>query len=138
MVQAKPIGGQPESKKGKKGKDKGIDGVISFIDDSSNKPKRNLIQVKSGKVKSGDIRDLAGTVENEKAVMGVFITLEPPSKDMITAAVSAGYYTSPGWDKDYPKIQILTIEQLFNGEEIKMPPIKMTFRKAKKDTKKEG
>jgi hypothetical protein len=42
-------------------------------------PKRVVVQVKSGKVKSGDIRDLVGTVEREKATIGIFITLEPPS-----------------------------------------------------------
>jgi len=43
----------------------------------------------------GDIRDLKGTLEREKAALGVFITLEPPSQDMETEAVSAGYYLSP-------------------------------------------
>jgi site-specific DNA-methyltransferase (adenine-specific) len=50
--------------------------VINFIDDASAKPKRVLVQVKSGHVKSGDIRDLVGTVQREQAAMGVFITLE--------------------------------------------------------------
>ncbi len=44
------------------------------------KPKRVLVQVKSGHVKSGDIRDLVGTVQRENAAIGVFITLETPSK----------------------------------------------------------
>jgi len=42
-------------------------------------------------------------------------------------AVSAGIYRSPGWNKDYPKIQILTTEQLLNREEIQMPPVRATF-----------
>ena len=79
LIRAKPLGGQEGSKAGKKGSDKGIDGVITFIDDNTGKPKRVLVQVKSGHVNAGDIRDLIGTVEQEKAALGVFITLEPPT-----------------------------------------------------------
>ncbi len=133
LIQAKPVGGDPGSRKGKKGKDRGIDGIITFIDDPYEKPKQVIVQVKSGKVKSGDIRDLTGTAEREKAAIGVFITLESPSKDMQTEAVSAGFYKSPGWNRDYPKIQILTIEELFSGAQVQMPPVKATFKSAQKE-----
>ncbi len=132
LVRAKPLGATGGGKTGKKGSDKGIDGVINFIDDSSRKPKRVLVQVKSGKVKSGDIRDLRGTVEREDAAMGVFITLEESSRDMRTEAVSAGFYHSLGWGTDYPKIQVLTIEELLHGAEIKMPPQYGTFKEAQR------
>ena len=56
-------------------------------------------------MKSGDIRDLRGTVEHANAAMGVFITLEDPSRDMNKEAVSAGFYHSPGRDTDYPKFR---------------------------------
>jgi DNA modification methylase len=132
LVQAKPLGGQEGSKSGKKGSDKGIDGVITFIDDAYAKPKRVLVQVKSGHVKSGDIRDLVGTVQRENAAIGVFITLEPPSRDMITEAVSAGYYDSPGWHQKYPRIQIRTIAELLKGARIDMPAQYGTFKQAQK------
>jgi site-specific DNA-methyltransferase (adenine-specific) len=134
LIKARPLGGEAGSKQGKKGSDKGIDGVITFIDDTSNKPKRAIVQVKSGKVKSGDIRDLKGTVEREKAAMGIFLTLDSPSKDMKTEAASAGFYHSPGWNKDYPRIQILTIEELFKGAEVKMPPWTSTFKQAQAES----
>jgi len=137
LVEAKPLGGQEGSKSGKKGADKGIDGIINFIDDDSGKAKRVIVQVKSGKVKSGDIRDLIGTLDREKAAIGVYITLENPTKPMIQEAVSAGHYLSEGWNKQYPKIQILTIEELLGGAKIDMPPIKATFKQAKKEKKKE-
>lgn len=89
-----------------------------------------LGQVKSGHVKSGDIRDLCGTVERENAAMGVFITLEAPSKPMQTEAVSAGYYHSPAWDRNYPKVQIYTIDDLLSGKRIDAPPQYGTFKKA--------
>ena len=90
------------------------------------------MQVKSGHVKSGDIRDLKGTLQREQAAIGVFITLEPPSKDMITEAVSAGFYYSPGWNQNYPRIQILTIEELLHGSTVKMPPQFGTFKQAQR------
>jgi len=99
LVRARPLGGEAGSTEGKKGSDKGIDGVIAFIDDSSGKPKRVLIQVKSGHVSSQLIRDLRGTIEREKAAIGVFITLEEPTKEMTKEAATAGFYSSPGWAK---------------------------------------
>ena len=112
LVQAKPLGGESGGREGKKGSDKGIDGVISFVNEKG-KTERVLIQVKSG-----DIRDLRGVLDREEAALGVFITLEEPSKDMITEAVSSGYYHSDLWQREDPRIQILTIEELLNGKAI--------------------
>lgn len=130
LVKGRPFGGQEGSKTGKKGGDQGIDGVITFIDDTYNKPKRVLVQVKSGRVRPGDVRDLRGTVERENAAIGVFITLEMPSKEMIAEAVSAGYYHSPGWNVDYPRLQILTVSELLHGAGVQMPPQYGTFKKS--------
>ncbi len=67
------------------------------------------------------------------AAIGVFITMEEPSRDMITEAVSAGYYHSDGWGQDYPRIQILTIDDLLHGRaEVKMPPQFGTFKQAQR------
>ena len=132
LVKAKPLGGQEGSKVGKKGSDRGIDGVITFIDDAYSKAKRVLVQVKSGHVKSGDIRDLIGTVQRENAAIGVFITLEEPTRDMKTEAISAGHYESTGWNQRYPRIQILTIAELLRGARIDMPPQYSTFKQAQR------
>ncbi len=132
LIRAKPLGGLEGSKTGKKGSDKGIDGVITFIDDAYAKPKRVLVQIKSGLVKSGDIRDLVGTVQRENAAIGVFITLEAPTRDMNTEAVSAGYYESPGWNQKYPRIQIRTIAELLRGTKVDMPPQYGTFKQAQR------
>ena len=74
LIKARPLG-DIGGKQGKKGSDKGIDGVITFIDDATSKVKRVLIQVKSGHVKSGDIRDLRGTIDREGAAIGIFMVL---------------------------------------------------------------
>ena len=70
--------------------------------------------------------------------MGVFITLKPFTKEMRTEAVSAGSYHSPLWDKDYPKIQILTIEELLQGKAVEMPSATSPYAKAPKVSTKEG
>ena len=138
LIQAKPLGGQVGSKTGKKGSDKGIDGVITFLDDNTGKPKQIMVQVKSGHVKSGDIRDLIGVLDREKAAIGVFVTLEPPTADMTTEAIKAGKYHSPGWNQDYRRVQILTIEELLQGKQVQMPPTAQTFKQAQKANKGKG
>lgn len=69
--------------------------------------------------------------------MGVFVTLEEPTKPMQKEALSAGYYHSPGWGKEYPRIQILTIEQLLHGAGVKMPPQHGTFKEAQRARRQE-
>lgn len=132
LVRAKPLGAKSGGKVGKKGADKGVDGIVRFVDDASGKPKQVIVQVKSGKVESKDIRDLVGTVQRREAALGVFITLRKPTPPMNNEALSAGFYESPGWHTSYPKIQILTIEQLLAGEQIKMPPQHGTFKEARR------
>ncbi len=71
-----------------------------------------------------------GTIDREKAAIGVFLTLEEPTKPMIKEALSAGRYDSPGWGQDYPRMQILTVEQLLHGAKVQMPPQHGTFKAA--------
>jgi len=130
LVQARPLGGQEGSRTGKRGKDRGVDGVITFLDRGSDAA-RVIVQVKSGAVKSGDVRDLVGTVNREQAAIGVFITLKPPSRDMLAEAASAGFYESVNWGA-FPKIQILTIADLLNGRGVQMPQPYGTFREARR------
>jgi hypothetical protein len=44
----------------------------------------------------------------------------------------AGFYHSQGWGQDFPRIQILTIEELLHGAVVKMPPQFGTFKQAQK------
>ena len=140
LVKAKPVGapspakageGRGGGRTGKKGSDKGIDGVMTFVE-ATGQAQRMMIQVKSGHIKSGDVRDLRGTLEREQAALGLFITLEPPSRDMIDEAAAAGFYHSAWTNQDYPRLQILTIEALLHGAEPKMPPTGITFKPGQK------
>jgi site-specific DNA-methyltransferase (adenine-specific) len=75
------------------------------------------------------VRDLAHVVDRENAKIGVFISLAEPTAPMKTEAVKAGYYETE-FGK-YPKIQILTIKELFAGKQPNIPLIdSATFKKA--------
>ncbi|MFM6592299.1 MAG: DNA methyltransferase, partial [Dolichospermum sp.] len=101
----------------KKGADKGIDGIVYFQGDK-NDPEKIIFQVKSGKVKSGDIRDLLGTMTIESASLAIFITLEEPTKDMLKTAKSAGFYQSKYMSHSCDKIQIVTIQDIIEQQKI--------------------
>lgn len=110
LVNAQPYQGK------KKGADGGIDGIIFFQDDTSG-AKKIIVSVKGGEnVTRTMIADLKNTVEREKAEIGLFVTLAEPTKPMITEAASAGFYESPHMGA-FPKIQILTIDDLLSGKE---------------------
>jgi Restriction endonuclease len=123
----------------KKGADTGIDGYIYFKPDG--KPtEKVIISVKGGDhIGVAMIRDLAHVVDREKAKLGVFITLTEPTRPMQIEAVKVGFYESPFSGK-IPKIQILTIAQLFAGTKPQIPLVDATaFKKAKReDTTKQG
>ena len=109
----------------KKGADEGIDAVAYFQGENDDTEKI-IFQVKSGKVKSGDIRDLQGTITLQQAVIGIFITLQPPTKDMIQTAKMAGIYQSRFYTKQIiDKIQIVTIQEIL--EEKKRIDIRLMF-----------
>ena len=108
----------------KKGADKGIDAVAYFQGEKDNTEKI-IFQVKSGKVKSGDIRDLQGTMTLQQAAIGIFITLQPPTKDMIQTAKMAGIYQSRFMSQLVDKIQIVTIQEIL--EEKKRIDIRLMF-----------
>ncbi len=123
----------------KKGADRGIDGRLYFVDDATKATKQIVIQVKSGKLHAGYIRDLRGVIEREGAEIGVLIALHEPTRQMRSEASTAGYYQSP-WG-NHPRMQILTIEELLAGRCIDMPPLRqtsVTYKKAPRQTRKQG
>ena len=76
-----------------------------------------------------------------RTAIGVFITLEKATSHMTDEAASAGFFTSEHFGK-FPKIQILTIEELLGGKTLQMPPsLERTFKQAEKidtETKDQG
>ena len=117
----------------KRGADSGVDGYINFFDDNSGKPKRIIVQVKSGGVKRGDIATLKGDMEREQAALGLFITLKPPTRPMLQEAASAGVYVPEHYpDHQFARLQILTIDALLSGAQADYPRFapNATFRRA--------
>ncbi len=116
LVDARP------TNKGRRGADSGIDGYINFFDDNSGQAKRIIVQVKSGNVRRDMIAMLTGDMARENAEIGLFITLNQPTRPMIQEATSAGIYTPEHYpDHHYPRVQILTIEDLLSGTQAEYP-----------------
>ena len=124
------LGAQPVSGR-KKGSDRGIDGVIPFFAGPKEDYKRALVSVKGGEhVNVGMVRDLVGVLEREKEPIGVLLTLELPTQPMVTEAASAGFYHNDFWQKDYPRVQILTVEEMLAGKRPDMPSTRSPFAQA--------
>ena len=115
LVDARPHGGK------KKGADGGVDGILFFRSDKD-KTEKALVSVKGGgNVGVGMVRDLIAVVEREKAAIGVLITLALPTRAMETEAAAAGFFESPF--ESVPKLQIITLAELFHGIRPRIPRI---------------
>ncbi len=109
--------------------DKGVDGVINFVDHTrKDKVGKGIISVKGGhSINPGMVRDLKGTIQSQNAEFGILITLEQPTKGMIEEAVKEGTfnyrYMEGITQTKIPKIQLLTVQDLF-AEQIRvvLPP----------------
>jgi DNA modification methylase len=132
------VGARPLEKK--KGADQGIDGRLFFHDEKGGKTKQIILSVKAGKLHATYVRDLRGVIEREKAEIGVLIAMDHPTKQMQKEAAEAGeagFYHSPGLTDKYPRIQILSIEELLAARKIDYPRFAAdaTFKRAPKARK---
>ena len=128
LVNAVPFAGK------KKGADSGIDGLIYFKPEGKITEKA-IVSVKGGEnVNVAMVRDLAHVVDREKAKIGVFISLADPTGPMRKEAVKAGFYETL-YGK-YPKIQILTIQELFEGKQPNIPLVDASaFKRSRKEAR---
>lgn len=114
------VDGQPRDG-GKKGADKGVDGIIFFQDDARNTGQA-IVSVKGGaNVHAQHIRDLIGAMHNQRAKLGVFVTLTEPTSAMLKAARAAESVEAGG--KLLPRVQICSIQDLLKGKKPKLPPV---------------
>ena len=133
MVDALPFGGK------KKGADGGIDGIIYFKPDGK-RTEKALVSVKGGgNVSVNMIRDLHSAMEREKAPIGVFITAALPTRPMETEAAAVGRFEDE-WGRTYPKLQIITLAELFQGKKPDIPFVDpASVKRAKReDTSQQG
>ena len=128
---------QPQGER-RRGADRGIDGIIYFVDGPRRTPQKVVIQVKGGRVSSPQIRDLKGVVEREKAALGLFISLDDPTRDMRTEEAGGGFYHSELWQRDFPKIQLRTIADLLADRGFDLPPRQPMYQPAERVRPTEG
>lgn len=123
------LDGQPNQKQTG---DKGIDGVIRFPTDGRGNTDKILVSVKGGTTNPGHVRDLIGTVHSQKAAMGVFVCMSKASKGMSEAANHSGLYNHPRDGKTYPKVQIITVDELLNDKRPNLPSTLLPYFQAQK------
>ena len=89
------------------------------MDDSKNKARPVIVQVKSGRVGVRGIREMKTVMGDDN--LGLFITLRPPTEPMRVQAITARVHNSPLWNRDFPRLQIFTIEELLGGKRPDLP-----------------
>ena len=125
LIDARPYGDK------KKGADTGIDGYLYYYVDKDEVNKA-IVSVKSGATSVKDIRDLGHVIDREKSGIGILLTLNKPTRQMKEEAAKKGYYRSEIFKRDYPAIQILTIEEILSGKRPDTPPVVSAIRKAQR------
>lgn len=112
---------------GTKGADKGIDGIGQYLV-GEDETVRVAFQVKGGKVQSKDIDALIGVLSKHKCDLGIFLTLEQPTKPMIDTTAQQGFVEYTGFQ--FPKIQIHTLKDFYANKRPKLPATNITFKSA--------
>jgi DNA modification methylase len=122
----------------KKGGDGGIDGVAFMVDyDEQNKQelKKILFSVKSSKKLSPSvIRDLAGTMEREKAAIGYLLTLYP-MPNLVKEAAKYGTYQNKLFGHNYSKIEVINVQEILEGKIMYLPTSIEVVKKAERKIK---
>jgi len=114
----------------KKGGDGGIDG-IALIQERNEKSeienKKIIFSVKSDKVLTpAYINQLKGKMHDEGVVMGIFICLYDPTAGMLREAKEMGTYKNNLFGMEYPKLQIVTVREIFEqAKRLTIPVLEM-------------
>ncbi len=118
--------------KDKPGGDKGVDGTISFPIDN----KRNgkvVISVKGGEnVEPAMVREVIGTVEGQRAELGLLIVMDEVTRGMVDAAAKSGTWANPTTGKIYRRVQIVTVRDLLAGKKPDLPSGYLPYLQAQK------
>jgi DNA modification methylase len=111
----------------------GYDGYFTF--DVQGEKQIGMIEVKSGSATPNQLNHFIKTVEDKKGHIGVFVCFDNQiKKSMQLIAKNEGFYNEETFGHHYPKIQIISVERLLNGESINVPvSTKTTFKVAPKE-----
>ncbi len=118
---------------GKKGADQGVDGLGMYLIPTVEQPIKAAFQVKGGKVQSKDIDALLGAMVKHKCELGVFLTIQSPTEPMLKTVANSGHFSAAGFN--YPRLQILTLEEFFSGKTLQLPKFNITFKNAQSISK---
>ena len=128
---------QPQQEQ-KRGADRGIDGLVYFLDGPRRTSQKIVVQVKGGHVSAPQVRELRGVVEREKAAMGLFISLEEPTGPMRSEAASGGLFHSDLWQREFPKIQLRTVSEMLSGHGFELPTRLAGYQPAQRVRRSQG
>ncbi|MFN7399940.1 MAG: site-specific DNA-methyltransferase [Sandaracinobacter sp.] len=121
------VGGYPWMG-GKKGGDKGVDGYFNYLGPNG-AIEMGVISVKAGdNVNPGMVRDLGRVMERDGHKIGLFLCAALPTKGMEAEADSHGLVETEFGR--FPKLQIFTLAELFQGKRPQLPPVLSQNRKA--------
>ena len=96
------------------GADGGVDGLVHLEHPNTGALTNVVIQVKRKKRPSvADVADTLLAVDNNTAFMGLLITLHPPTQEMKARAAAEKRRFG---EKDYPKVAILTFDEVKAGK----------------------
>lgn len=111
----------------------GYDGYFTF--DMQGEKQIGMIEVKSGAATPTQLNHFVMTVKEKKGDIGVFVCFdEKVTKNMRLIAKNEGYYKEELFGQQYPKMQLISVEELINGKTINVPfSTKTTFKVAPKD-----
>jgi site-specific DNA-methyltransferase (adenine-specific) len=98
----------------KKGGDRGIDGRLPIYDPDG-ALRWAMVQVKGGSLTVSQIRDCAHVVSREKAVFGMFVSLEEPTRQMRQEAEELGFLEGYG-SKKIPRLQLRTLREILEDK----------------------
>ncbi len=118
----------------KKVADGGYDGYLTF--NSQAGKQFALIETKSGNVNVKNVREFVDVVNTQKAAVGIFVCFkEQVTREMIKKAKETGHIKIEQVEFPQDKIQIITVEDLFEGKQPQLPfnADNQTFKKAKRN-----
>ena len=95
----------------KKGADAGVDGIV-YTSTGYDINAKIILQVKSGHVQRSDIAILNSDRQREGAEMAVLITLQDSTLPMRQEAKGIGTFYHPMMQKNYDRVQIVTVEEM--------------------------
>ncbi len=107
----------------KKGGDGGIDGMAYMLDHEENGKeisRKVLFSVKSNRnLNPTVVRDLAGTLEREKAAVAYLISLYP-AENLVKEASKYGFFENR-FGQSFPRITVVSIQELLDGLRMNLP-----------------